>query len=382
MKKKVLFIIPLLNSYRNFLQELGEELYNRGFEVFLLTNNSQNERINHIKIMHVDFPRGMNILKHFRCAYKIRKLVEIIHPNIIHTHFSANIFTVSLAKKNDWPCTIATFHGLSFPLVKNKIKRLFLRFAEIHASRQMDWVCVLTQDDASLLKNAMPSDKIYCYKSMGVGCDIQRFNRNRYTEEECVMLRSKLNICETDVVLIFIGRFTDFKGFHLVVQAFNKLNDINYKLLLLGKKDKLHATGLSKSEEEELNQNPHVINVGFVANVEDYLAISDIMLFPSIREGMPVCVMEALAMEVPAIVPNSRGCNSLISTGNNGFILENLSISSIDEAIKIVRLMQQMHGAHMKEYMQKNRTLYDRNNFIDEQISMYEQLDRNKDVLQ
>ena len=72
---KVLFVIPLLSSYRCFLQDLGDELLNRGDEVYLLTNNAVGEKIEGVKIVHVDFPRGMNIVRHFRCLSKIIRLV-------------------------------------------------------------------------------------------------------------------------------------------------------------------------------------------------------------------------------------------------------------------------------------------------------------------
>ncbi len=366
---KVLFVIPLLSSYRCFLQDLGDELLNRGDEVYLLTNNAVGEKIEGVKIVHVDFPRGMNIVRHFRCLSKIRRVVEEVRPDVVHTHFSANIFTVALAKQAGWPPVIGTFHGLSFPVMQGFVKKKIIMVAEIYASRKMDRVCVLTHDDEELLARYVSHSRLYCYKSMGVGCDTRRFCKDNYTEKQTAALKEKSGIKVGDKVIVYVGRFVAFKGFHLVARTFNEMNVLGLKLLLLGKKDEIHPTGLSSEEEKSLFSNPNVINAGFVDNVEDYLAISDVMLFPSTKEGMPVCVMEALAMEVPVIVPNSRGCNSLVFTGCNGVILDNLEIDTIVRSTK--QLIVNLNNSKMRNYLRRNRNIFDRKYFINEQITMY-----------
>lgn len=370
MGKRILLIIPLLSSYRSFFMELGDELYKNGYSVFLLTDNSENESIEHIKIIHLKLPRGMNPLEHLKCISRIRHIVEIVNPDLIQTHFSANIFTVALAKTQNWPITIATFHGLSFPLTSGYLKRKLLKFVEVFAASRMDRVCILTEDDADLLRRNIKATKVYCYKSMGIGCDVHKFDRRRYTSEMLIQEKMKFEIQDTDTVLVFVGRFVNFKGFHLVARAFNKLADSNIKLLLLGKKDSIHSTGLSEQEEAALFSNPNVIDVGFVNNVDDYLAIADIMVFPSIREGMPVCVMESLSMCVPVIVPNSRGCNVLVSNGNNGVILKNLSVESICDAI--IELKSKLKDDTMRTFMLAERGKYDRKIYVEEQIAIYE----------
>lgn len=369
---KVLFVIPLLSSYRSFLQDLGNELLKRGDEVFLLTNNTAGEKIEGINIINVEFPRGMNIVRHFRCLSKIRRVVEDVRPDVVHTHFSANIFTVALAKQVGWPPVIGTFHGLSFPVMQGFVKKSLIMAAEIYASRKMDWVCVLTHDDEELLARYVSHSRLYCYKSMGVGCDTLRFCKDNYTEKQAAALKEKLGIKAGDKVIVYVGRFVAFKGFHLVARTFNEMKVIGLKLLLLGKKDKIHPTGLSSEEEKFLFSDPNVINVGYVDNVEDYLAISDIMLFPSVKEGMPVCVMEALAMEVPVIVPNSRGCNSLVFTGRNGVVLDDLEIGTIVRSIK--QLVGDLNNPQMKDYLRRNRDIYDRKYFINEQKTMYDEI--------
>lgn len=369
MEKRILLIIPLLSSYRSFFMELGDELHAKGYSVFLLTDNSMNESVLHVNIIHLKLPRTMKPLEHLKSVFEIRRIVKEVNPDLIHTHFSASIFTVALAKTRDWPTVIATFHGLSFPLISGYFKRKLLKLAEIYAASKMNKVCVLTEDDAELLRHNLKATEVYCYKSMGIGCDIHRFDKSRYTSEMLIRRKLKLHIQDTDIVLVFVGRFVDFKGFHLVARAFNKLADSNIKLLLLGNKDSIHPTGLSEQEEVALFSNPNVIDVGFVNNVDDYLAITDLMVFPSVREGMPVCIMEALSMCVPVIVPDSRGCNVLVSDGNNGMILKNLSVESICDTI--IKLKPKLKDNTMRTFMVAERVKYDRRVYVEEQIAIY-----------
>ena len=371
MSKRMLFIIPLASSYKLFLKELGDKMLMEGYEIYVLTCNSQNIRIENVKIISIDIPRSINPIKHFRCAFKIKQVVKRIKPHIIHVHFSSTIFTVALAKNSQWPFTIATFHGVSFPVFPFGLKRKLILMAEVYAASKMDEVWVLTNDDYQALNQYIDSPKLHCYKSLGVGCDITRFNKANYSTTDIDNIRETLHILRDDIVLIYVGRYVHFKGFDLAIRAFLSLQDNQYKLLLLGEKDPIHSTGLTVTEEKQLLQNPNVRRIGQVKNVEDYLAISDIMVFPSRREGMPVCVMEALSMGIPCIVANSRGCNKLIRQ-DNGYVLKDISLKSIREAI--LQLSKNRMKMYRGETIRKDRLRYDRTIYIDEQMDIYNHL--------
>ena len=125
---------------------------------------------------------------------------------------------------------------------------------------------------------------------------------------------------------MFTGRFVNFKGFDLLIRAFkileNEYGIPNIKLILVGGKDPAHPTGLNKIEEEYYNNSNQIIKIGFTSEVEKYLYISNLFVFPSKKEGMPVCIMEAIAMGTPTITLNARGCNDLIINNVNGILLD------------------------------------------------------------
>jgi len=161
----------------------------------------------------------------------------------------------------------------------------------------------------------------------------------------------------------------------LVARSFLKIQSETNKckLLLLGVKDSIHPTGLSPRDEELFFSLSSVIQVGWQTNVQDYLALSNVMVFPSYREGVPVCLMEALSMGVPVITLNSRGCRDVVRDEVDGLILDDDSTDSVYRAM--MRLMN-----NSVEYMKysKNaflgRDRFDRKHYVREQTLIYEDI--------
>ena len=106
---------------------------------------------------------------------------------------------------------------------------------------------------------------------------------------------------------------------------------------------------------------------GWQANVADWLAIAYLCVFPSEREGMPVCLMESLAMGVPVITRDSRGSRDVVSHEIDGIVLNNASdgrfADAIEEIISNKTLLKRMADAGIKK-----RSHFDRKHCITEQL--------------
>ena len=87
---------------------------------------------------------------------------------------------------------------------------------------------------------------------------------------------------------------------------------------------------------KEIEANPKIISVGYQKDVRPYFAISDVLVFPSYREGFPNVVMQAGAMGLPSTVSNINGCNEIIVEGENGIIF------SVKNTEALLRSMQKM----------------------------------------
>jgi glycosyltransferase involved in cell wall biosynthesis len=107
---------------------------------------------------------------------------------------------------------------------------------------------------------------------------------------------------------------------------------------------------------------------GWQENVAEWLAIADLCVFPSEREGMPVCLMEALCMGVPVVTSNSRGCRDVVRDGVDGLVLNETSVSQIVDAVdRLVNSPQTLSS--MRISARERRGEFDRNKYIQEQMA-------------
>ena len=104
------------------------------------------------------------------------------------------------------------------------------------------------------------------------------------------------------------------------------------KLLLVGPFEQ-EQDPLPNNIINEIDKNTNIITVGFQKDVRPYFAISDVLVFPSYREGFPNVVLQAGAMELPSIVTNISGSNEIIENGKNGVIIPKKDSGALMEAM-------------------------------------------------
>lgn len=375
---KILILIPSITSYYTFLNEVTQQLLNHKFEVHLATSPKHLENIDcydeeiNGTYHPITFPRAFNPFQHIISAIKLRRLVYKIQPDIIHAHFFSTIFAMSLAKVCPYPITIATFHGLNSPLSHGWRKKVF-QLLERYCISKVKSTWLLNKEDAPHIKKL--NDNINIHTSLGIGCPISKFDPAQFSDPHRKNLKQKLGISAHEFIFIFIGRQVAHKGFATTVKAFIKLNarNRNCKLLLVGVKDNIHPTGLSKNEEKEVLLHNDIIGVGWQKDVQPYLSISDVLVFPSRREGVPVCLMEALAMGVPAITLNSRGCRDVVRDGIDGLIIDEDSPNGVFKAMK--RLLDnpnELQSFSFRANLDSDR--FDRKHYVNEQLEIYKNL--------
>lgn len=374
---KVLQIIPSLTNYFTFLDELTASCMDQSIDVALVSSSAHFDSVTcyadkpRCQYFPVDIPQGMNPIAHFRAAGKIRKIIEEYQPDIIHAHIGAGIFSASLAKKEDWPSIVSTHHGLLGPSMAG-LKGRIASFAETLAMLRMEQVYLLNESDKKWLTSKTPVKKITVYASKGLGCRSDVFDRSKVPSRKTQSLKRQLGIEEGDFVFIFVGRHVWFKGFDLTVKAFECISRKFpfAKLVLLGEPYRVHPTGLSELEMCQFKSNSSIVSVGWVDNVEEFLALSDVNIFPSEREGMPVNLMESICMGVPVITRDTRGCNEIVEHNQTGYLMKE---RSLDELVTYMEMCLSSPDVlkSMKERCLEVRGRFDRKLWIDEQIEHY-----------
>ena len=331
--KTILIVITDFGSFNNFLAELAVELCNYS-EVHVLSSKEKIIDISNkfvyndlnITFHQVEMVRNIDLIKLIQSARLISDIITKIRPDIVYAHFLHSIFPTLLYRKRKviyW----GVFHGLGMNSTRSIQKFFLYAFIEFYCFLRLDRIIVINKKDFRLVRSLF-KEKSYQVSSVGVGCDLKTFNRDLYSDSHINEIKNTLNL-KDKFIIAFTGRFVHFKGFHLVYYVFLELSKIYSEkvgLLLIGDPDPLHPTGLSKMEENDLKSNNNIIITGFTSEVAKYLAISDLFLFPSKKEGLPVCLLEALSMGIPAISLNERGCNDVIQDDFNGYLINSKSV--------------------------------------------------------
>ena len=382
-KVKIVFIIADFGSYENFIAELSLRMIEEyGFLVTVIC--AENKVINFknkfiyekedLKFRFIEMPRGFNLLKQIKGSRQINKIIEEENPDIVHAHFTTSIFTTVLLKKRNIDI-LGTFHGLGFVATKG-IKKVLLYLIEIFCFFRLKKIIVLNTIDFSSIPKIFQSKRIK-QKSLGLGCNLKLFDRNRFSYSYIRERKKELDLEDT-FVIAFTGRYVDFKGFDIVAKTFMRLaseGEYRIKLILIGGKDAIHKTGLGIEEEKSFFKNKDVLDIGFTNKVESYLVLSDLFFFPSSKEGIPISITEALAMGIPVLTYNSRGCNDLVSNGYNGILVDpSLNMGKdIDKFCQIIKsgIRNRKMLIRMSARSLDKRERLSRENFINENISWY-----------
>lgn len=381
---KLVLGITDFGSFNNFLAELALKfLQEKTNEIHVICDKSRiinledkyNYNHKNLHFHFVPFTRGANVFKTFATAIKIRRLIKEIKPNLIHAHFTTGIFPAILFRNKGVPYW-GTFHGLGMNSSDTLKKKVLFSIIEKICFMRLDRIFLVNDQDQKLLSQLGFEPKTTKYECYGFGCDVAKFDSNRFDDNFKQVLKAKLGI-KDEKVIAFTGRFVHFKGFDVVIKAFFRIVEKHpekYKLLLIGGPDPGHSTGLSKEEQLRVCKSNSIINVGFTNEVPDYLAISDIFLFPSKKEGLPTCVMEALSFGVPVIVSDTRGSNDIVINGINGYLIQ-----EEDEIDRIIHALEELciypdKYEEIRQNALRQRERYSRENFIDYHLSLYNKI--------
>lgn len=387
---KLVLIITDYGAFNNFLAELALTIADdKKFILHIIC--SKNKVINikdkeifekqNINFHYIDIPRTTTLIGQLKAARQIRLLIKAINPDLIHAHFTTATFSTILFRTKKYPYW-STIHGLGMNSSRG-IRKIMFSIVEVFCFLRLDRIFVVNNQDYNLV-NKIFGKKLTKYVCLGFGCDIEKFNPAKFSESTKKDLKIKLGIGEDVIVIAFTGRYVDFKGFNLVIQSFETLTTQHpgkFKLILMGGFDPIHKTGLDRHGMSFLNSSMDIINVGFTSDVDQYLSITNIFLFPSKKEGLPTCTLEALSMGVPVVSFNARGNNDIIKKNYNGILIEpdeyvsrelnNITNSLLHLAFNIQERTE--FGVNAI----RDRHTYSRSHFINEHLAYYSAISSN-----
>lgn len=283
---------------------------------------------NGIHTYQLPIPRSVSKVKQIFDSYKLtKKLVEKNKYQIVHCHspIGGVICRLACRKARKYGTkVIYTAHGFHF--YKGASKKAWMIFypVEKFCSKYTDILITINKEDYNRAKK-FKAQKIEYVPGIGI-----HTKELQETEVDKAAKRQELGLTEEDFVIMSTGQLSIRKNHEVIIRALAKINEQNVKYLIVGFGE---LENYLKNLAKELNIEDRIVFAGYRNDVKEILHAVDAFAFPSLQEGLPVSLMEAMAVGLPIVCSNIRGNVDLIENNINGYLYRNDDIEGFAEGI-------------------------------------------------
>lgn len=278
-------------------------------------------------IQTVQIDREIDPIKNLRSLVQLVRLMRREKYDLVHVHTPiAGVLGRTAAKLAGVPHIVYTAHGFPFhDLLSPAQYRLYFGIEQFCA-RYTDLIWTQSYEDwANAPRLGLcPAEKV---RHLNNGIDSQRFSRQWLDPDHQKRLRQTLGIADDAVVVGTIGRLTRQKGFAYLVKATSLLvrRFPQVQVLIVGGElstDPEPFQAELMQQAADLGIRDRIIFTGFRDDTPELLGLMDIFTLPTyFGEGLPRSILEAMAMGLPIVTTDIRGCREAVIPHQNGLIV-------------------------------------------------------------
>lgn len=309
------------------VSHLSQHLANRGYKILPLCKPGSP--------LYQDFqrrgfqPHDLSLGGYFhpRALLKLSQLLLTEQPEVIHAHYSRDLWTVVPALMHPGlpriPLVLTKHVGTQKPK-----RDLFHRYLY----RRVDFLIAISE---VIRRNLLATHPVSADK-VGVihhGVDLEEFSPQRFDREA---VRAELGLSSGHLVFGIVGRLQISKGYLEFVEMARRLRPRlpHARFVLIG--------GPSRGEEHEARFILDQINaaglqevtfaLGFRKDVARLLAALDVFVFPSHAEAFGLVLIEAMAMGKAVISSNCDGVLDIVQSGETGLLVPPQNVAALTQA--------------------------------------------------
>lgn len=319
--KKVLFTATVDSHILQFHLPFLKLFKLKGYEVHVATNG--NQKIPYCDVKHVvDFERSPLKINNLKAIRQLKKICDREQFEIIHTNTPMGAVVTRLAakksRKKSHTKIIYMAHGFHF--YKNApIKNWLIYYpVEWFLSKYTDTLITINKEDYNRAIQKFSKRCKDIQYVPGIGIDASKFNLKLSSKEKNNFKKS-LGIDQNSFILTYIARLDNNKNQGFIINAMKNIlkkhSDIH--LLLVGP-DEING----KYHELAKGYTNNIHFLGYRNDISRILSITNISVSSSLREGLPVNLLEAMASGLPVVATDTRGVRDLIKDERNGYVVE------------------------------------------------------------
>ena len=139
--------------------------------------------------------------------------------------------------------------------------------------------------------------------------------------------------------ILFIGSVTDRKKPHMIIEAIQRINDKSYNLSIVGPapNEKYFKELKDLIGKSDLQNQVSLIGPVDRESVKDYYSTSNLMILPSISEGLARVIFESQVAMCPVLVTDAPGMSDIVIDGQTGYVFESNNLDSLSLKIEYIK---------------------------------------------
>ena len=252
-----------------------------------------------------------------------------IRPHIVHTHkYKDSIIGSIVARCMGVPHVVRVVHGMPEPFkgLKN-LKMAGYMLADRCVTRWfIDRVVAVSSDIEKVLVQTYGENRVVCIHN---GIDLEAVHVTTQRPE----MRREWHIDDKAVLIGTVGRLVPVKGHAVLLEALRILRESNQNVTLLFVGDG-PLRGHLEAEVKRLGLKQSVTFAGSQAQAYDFINMMDIFVLPSLHEGIPVVLLEALALKRPVVATRVGGIPEVVSHGQSGMLVSPANAADLAAGIR------------------------------------------------
>ena len=250
--------------------------------------------------------------------FRLWKAMRDFKPDVVHTHQLYMLFYA-------WPG--AMLAGARIVHTEHQYHSLLgskARFRLRQLSRFCSAVTGVNEETSAFLRKqiGIPTHKVHTVVN---GMDLDRYKTTPAS-------RGEIGLSEDDLVAGIVARLNPVKDHSMLLQAFRQVvnQQPRAKLLVIGDGEERASL---EQQTLQLNLDQNVRFLGMRSDVPDLLACIDVVVLSSRNEGLPLCILEAMATGKPVIATRVGGIPSVVRPGETGMLVDSGDIASMATAL-------------------------------------------------
>lgn len=317
---KILQVLPELKlaGAQIMVENLARELKNMGNDLCIISLFSYHTPISerlekdNIQIYYLDKKSGFDS----SMISKIRKIVRVFNPDVIHTHSYVLKYVYVATRNNHHAVRIHTIHNIA----EKETTRANLMLEKFLIKKRITTPVAISPQIEESIKGFY-----------GIAAGQVPMIYNGISLNKCIP-KYDYRFHDGVIRIIHIGRFEEQKNHEMIVEAIKILSNHypNAQLFCFGE-GSLEEKIRQQIEENKLDYNIKL--VGLTDNPYAEITKSDLFILPSRWEGMPITLIEAMGSGMPIIATDVGGVTDMVSNGKSALICEN-NPKSLSDAIE------------------------------------------------